>query len=330
MAENVRAAEQDVQDIETMTSIAKTYRMELRQLRYFLAVAEAENFTAAAERLHLAQPALSQQIRALEEELGVTLLERGARRSRPTVAGERMMTRARRILLEVEGAKQDLGAHATGRRGKVRFGCALQTLSEGRLPALLAEFRRRFPEVEIVFLEDHTLPLAERLADGQLDLALVHLGRGETTALRVDYDLAAVAFDVLYEEPLIVAVGPRHRLARRSRVRLEELANEDFVSFGSGSTVRELVTRAAHQAGFTPRSSISALNLGTVRALVSAGHGIAVIPTAALALKGAKIRGVPLYQPRLVRAVALARNTIRSDAPAARAFTSFLRDQLRA
>ena len=303
--------------------------MELRQLRYFLAVAEAENFTAAAHRLHLAQPALSQQIRALEGELGVTLLERGARRSRLTDAGERMVARARRILLEVEGAKQDLGAHASGRRGKVRFGCALQSLSEGRLPALLSEFRRRFPQVEIAFREAHTLQLGELLADGQLDLALVHLGRGETADLRVDYDLAALAFETLYEEPLVVAVGPRHPLARRARVRLDELADEDFVSFGAGSTVRELVARAARQAGFTPRSSISALNLGTVRALVSAGLGIAVIPAAALALKGARIRGVQLVRPSLVRVVALARNTIRHGSPAARTFAAFLSEQLR-
>ncbi|HEY6034487.1 MAG TPA: LysR family transcriptional regulator [Kofleriaceae bacterium] len=302
--------------------------MELRQLRYFLAVAEAENFTAAAHHLHLAQPALSQQIRALENELGVTLLERGARRSRLTDAGERMVARARRILLEVEGAKQDLGAHASGRRGKVRFGCALQTLSEGRLPALLVEFRRRFPEVEIAFREAHSLQLGELLADGQLDLALVHLGRGETAGLRVDYDLAAIAFDRLYEEPLVVAVGPRHRLVRRARVRLDELADEDFVSFGPGSTVRELVARAAQQAGFVPRSAISALNLGTVRALVSAGLGIAVIPAAALALKGARIRGVQLYQPSLVRVVALARNTIRHGSPAAGTFAAFLQEQL--
>jgi DNA-binding transcriptional LysR family regulator len=302
--------------------------MELRQLRYFIAVAEAESFTAAAHRLHLAQPALSQQIRALEEELGVKLIERGARRSQPTDAGMRMVARARRILLEVEGAQQDLSAHASGRRGKVRFGSALQTLTEGRLPALLAEFRRRFSEVEIAFLEAHTLPLTELLVGGQLDLALVHLGHGETPALKVDYDLAAIAFDKLYEEPLIVAVGPRHRLARRSRVRLDELTSEEFVSFGPGSTVRELVARAAHQAGFEPHSAISAVNLGTVRALVSAGLGIAVLPRSALTLKGAKIHAVQLTDPSLVRVVALARNTIRYDTPAAQAFGAFLRERL--
>ncbi|HSN24996.1 MAG TPA: LysR substrate-binding domain-containing protein, partial [Kofleriaceae bacterium] len=262
-------------------------------------------------------------------ELGVTLLERGARRSRVTAAGERMVSRARRILHEVEGAKEDLSAHASGHRGTVRFGCALQTLSEGRLPVLIAEFRRRFPEVEIAFREAHTLPLGEMLADGQLDLALVHLGRGETATLRVEYDLATIAFDALYEEPLIVVVGPRHRWARRVRVRLEELANEELVSFAPGSTVRELVTRAAQRAGFEPRTSISAINLGTVRALVSAGLGIAVVPAVASTLKGPTIRAVQLYQPSLVRIVALARNTVRYEAPAARAFAAFLQEQLR-
>src|SRR5262249_36411663 len=156
-------------------------------------------------------------------------------------------------------------------RGKVRFGSALQTLTEARLPSLMVQFRRRCPEVDIAFQEAHTAPLLELLVDGELDMALVHLGRGEgTPELRVDFELAAVEIDELYEEPLVVAVGPRHRLARRAQVRFDQLAGEELVSFGPGSTVRELVARAAGQAGFHPRAEISAVNLGSVRALVSA------------------------------------------------------------
>src|SRR5262245_7072745 len=153
--------------------------MELRQLRYFLAVADAESFTGAARRLHLAQPALSQQIRALEDELGVRLFERGARRSRLTEPGSRLAARARRIFLEVEGTRDDMAALGTGRRGKVRFGSALQTLTEARLPSLMVEFRRRFPEVDIAIQEALTGPLLDLLAQGSLDMALVHLGRAE-------------------------------------------------------------------------------------------------------------------------------------------------------
>jgi DNA-binding transcriptional LysR family regulator len=303
--------------------------MELRQLRYFLAVAEAASFTGAARRLHLAQPALSQQIRALEEELGVRLFERGARSSRLTEPGTRLVARARRIFLEVEGARDDMAALGTGRRGKVRFGSALQTLTEGRLPSVMVEFRRRHPEIEIVFREAHSAPLLDRLVAGRLDLALVHLGRGESTPeVRVDFELSALELDPLYEEPLFVAVGPRHRLARRARVRLDQLADEEFVSFGPGSTVRTLVARLARQSGFQPRAPISAVNLGTVRALVSAGLGVAVLPQSALSLRGPPIRALRLSDPNLVRVVALARNSIRYQSPATRAFAEFLRDRL--
>ncbi|HKA88201.1 MAG TPA: LysR family transcriptional regulator [Haliangiales bacterium] len=303
--------------------------MELRQLRYFLAVAEVESFTGAARRLHLAQPALSQQVRALEDELGVKLLERGARRSRLTESGSRLAARARRIFLEVEGTREDMAALGAGRRGTVRFGSALQTLTEGRLPSLLVQFRRRAPEIDIVFREAHTAPLLDLLAQGRLDMALVHLGRGEgTPALRVDFDLAALEIERLYEEPLVVVVGRRHRLARRTNVRLEELAGEEFVSFGPGSTVRALLAQAARRTGFQPRAAISAVNLGTVRALVSAGLGVAVLPRSALTLPGPPLRALRLTDPTLARVVALARNTIRYQSPATRAFAQFLRERL--
>ncbi len=303
--------------------------MELRQLRYVLAVADAESFTGAARRLHLAQPALSQQIRSLEAELGVRLFERGARRSRLTEAGSRLAARARRIFLEIEGTRDDMAALGSGRRGKVRLGSALQTLTEGRVPSLMIEFRRRCPEIDVAFREAHTAPLLDLLVRGHVDLALVHLGRGEGTAdLRVDVAPAALEIEKLYEEPLLVAVGPRHRLARRGKVRLVELADEEFVSFGPGSTVRQLVARSTRQSGFQPRSAISAVNLGTVRALVSAGLGIAVLPQSAFALRGSPIRALRLTHPRLVRVVALARNTIRYQSPATRLFAEFLRERL--
>jgi len=303
--------------------------MELRHLRYFLAVAEAGGFTAAARRLHVAQPALSQQIRDLEDELGVTLIERGARTRGLTEAGAHFAVHARRILLEAEAAVEEMAAHAGARRGCVRFGSALQSLTEGLLPSFLAEFHRRHPEVRVAFREAHTTPLLADLAEGHLDLALIHLGRGDGAAEpRVAAGGAPLAIESLYHEPLVVAVGPRHRLARRTTVRLAELAEEEFVSFGPGSTVRELVARAAQQAGFEPRVMVSAMNLGTVRALVSAGLGVSVLPRAALALPGPRLRGLRLTAPALNRVVALAHNTIRLRSPTTQLFGKFLRDRL--
>lgn len=303
--------------------------MELRHLRYFLAVADAGGFTAAARRLHLAQPALSQQVRDLEDELGVTLIERGARTRGLTEAGSHFAARARRILLEAEAAVEEMAAHAGARRGCVRFGSALQSLTEGPLSPLLATFHRRHPDVQVAFREAHTAPLLADLAEGQLDLALVHVGAdAAATEGRPDAGGAALAIEPLYREPLVVVVGPRHRLARRSSVRLAELAAEEFVSFGPGSTVRDLVAQAAQHAGFEPRATVSAMNLGTVRALVSAGVGVAVLPRSAVALPGPRLRGLRLTAPALIRVVALAHNRIRYRSPTTRLFADFLRDGL--
>jgi|KBSSwiStaDraftv2_1062776.scaffolds.fasta_scaffold18502_3 DNA-binding transcriptional LysR family regulator len=305
--------------------------MELRHLRYFLAVADAMSFTAAAERLHVAQPALSQQIRALERELGVTLIERGSRTRRLTEAGARFAVRARRMLLEAEDAADEMGLYAGARRGRVRFGSALQSLTEGRVAGLLARFHREHPGLRVAFREAHTGPLLLLLSHGRLDLALVHLGRGEGLAdLRVAFEGTPVSIERLYEEPLVAAVGPRHRLARFASVSWKDLAKEEFVSFGAGSTVRELVAKAARKVGVTVRAPISAVNLGTVRALVSAGLGVAILPEVALTLPGPPLRGLRLTSPALVRVVALARSAMRHESPAARVFADFLRSGLTA
>src|SRR5258708_4072845 len=212
--------------------------MELRHLRYFLAIAKEKSFTAAAERLGVAQPALSQQMRALEGELGVTLIERGARTRGLTDAGIAFAARARRILLESEGAVEEMAAFAGARLGRVRFGSALQSLMQARGAALLAEFRRLHPGFRVAFREAHTRPLLELLARGRLDLALVHLGKGGgPPALKIEFERMPVEIERLYEEPLMLAVGPRHRLAGRGAWRGGGLGGDEVLSFRLGPPV---------------------------------------------------------------------------------------------
>jgi LysR family transcriptional regulator, transcription activator of glutamate synthase operon len=301
--------------------------MELRHLRYFLAVADAMSFTAAARRLHVAQPALSQQIRSLERELGVTLLERGARTRGLTEAGQRFAVRARRILLEAESASEEMEAFAGGRRGTVRFGSALQSLTEGRLARILADFHRRNPGLRIAFREAHTGPLIDLLGRGRLDLALIHVG-GDLSPRPTSDSYETVRIDPLYGEPLLLAVGSRHRWADRRTVAWKDLEDEELIAFGSGSTVRQIVAEASRVAGIHPRTPISATNLGTVRALVSAGLGVAVLPEAAFALPGPPLHAIRLVDPAVTRVVSLAWNTARFESPAARALTDWLRDRL--
>lgn len=303
--------------------------MELRHLRYFLAVADANSFTAAAARLHVAQPALSQQIRALEKELGVTLIDRGARTRGLTEAGSRFAVRARSLLRDAQGAADEMAAFAGAVRGTVRFGSALQSLTEGRLAVALAKFHGLHPGLRVEFREAHTRPLLDLLVHGDLDLALIHLPKGEgPPAVPTGRDDPPLALERLYEEPLVLAVGPRHRLAGRREVRWKELAGEDFISYGPGAMLRDLVASKAGQAGLSFSTPVSAENLGTVRALVSAGLGITVLPQVALTLPGPPVRGVRLAAPRVLRVVTLARNTLSYESPAARLFTDFLRKEL--
>jgi DNA-binding transcriptional LysR family regulator len=212
----------------------------------------------------------------------------------------------------------------------VRFGSALQSLTEGRVAALIAGFHRENPGLRVAFREAHTRPLLSGLAHGRLDLALVHLGEGTGGGeLRIEFEDLPVAIERIYEEPLLLAVGPGHRLAARRSVRWSELGREEFVSFAPGSTVRELAARAARAVGVPLRAPISAINLGTVRALVSAGLGVSILPRAAFALPGAPLHALKLTDPSLTRVVSLARNTIRYERPASRRFADFLRDALR-
>ncbi len=303
--------------------------MELRHLRYFLAVADVRSFTGAAETLHVAQPALSQQIRALEHELGVVLIDRGARTRGLTEAGARFAVHARSILREAEGAADEMSGFAGAHRGSIRFGSALQSLTEGRLAHLLVSFHRLHPGLRVVFREAHTRPLLELLAHGDLDLALIHLGEGpEPPSVKIDADAPTLHIERIYAEPLVLAVGPHHALAGRRQVRWQDIAQEEFISFGPGATLRDLIAQTAKLAGVTIRIPVSAENLGTIRALVSAGLGVAVLPRVALTLPGPPLRGVRLTSPRLNRVVSLARNTSRYESPAAHLFAEFLRKGL--
>jgi DNA-binding transcriptional LysR family regulator len=303
--------------------------MELRQLRYFQAVAEARSFTLAARRLRVAQPALSQQIRALEEELGVVLLERSNRTGGLTDAGVALLARAERILAEVHDAGAAMADLAGLRAGVVRIGCALQTLAEGRLPPLLGEFCAEHPRIRVVLREVHTATALQLLSRGAVDLALVHLGQAGTrppVGARAAGDALALA--QLYREPLVAIVGREHRLAARTAVRFSDLRDEPFIAFRPGSTVRQLVADAAQQAGFVPRLAFSTANLGTVRAFVAAGLGIAVVPRSAVVVPGPPLALLRISTPRLERIVTLARNPSRYESAAVQAMRRHLVERL--
>jgi DNA-binding transcriptional LysR family regulator len=303
--------------------------MEIRQLRAFAAIAHAGSFTHAARALGVAQPALSQRLRALELELGVVLVERGNRTAGLTEAGRDLLARAERILAEVHDAGEQIAAHARPGRGTVRLGCALQTLLEGRLSPLLARFHAAHPGVRLVLHEAHTQQVLELLGQGELDLGLIHLGKtADGATLGAEAARGGLRLLRLSCEPLVVIVAPGHPLAGRASVRLEDLRGEDFVSFGPGATVRQLVGAAAEARGVQLHVVCSTANIGTVRAAVAAGLGVSIVPASGAAVPWPALRVLPLTAPRLDRIVTLARSSARYESPAMAALRHALVDEL--
>jgi LysR family transcriptional regulator, hydrogen peroxide-inducible genes activator len=243
--------------------------MELSQLRYVLAVAEAGNFTRAATRSNVAQPSLSQQIIKLERELGHKLFHRLGRKAVLTEAGTAFVERARRILFEVEDATRELGDSPSFER-KITVG-AIPTLAPYLLPGLIARCRSRHPNLQVNIREDFKLTLLREMLEGELDLALV--------ALPVDE--ASIQVEVLWKEPLLLAVARDHPLATRQGVTAADLAKESFILLGSSSSLAAQVRRFCGDHHFEPRIGSRCAQVATVKALVATGAGISILPAGA-------------------------------------------------
>ncbi|MEA2224049.1 MAG: hypothetical protein QOH83_2425 [Solirubrobacteraceae bacterium] len=285
--------------------------MELRQLRYLVALADECHFTRAAAREHIAQPALSQQIRRLETEVGLALVERTTRRVALTDAGELLVARARRILAEVDDAHAELGTLAGVKGGRLAVG-ALHTMGPVDLSLLLAAFHRNHPAVELTVREQSSEELAEMLRDDEIDLAFLSVTeRIQSHGLELHR---------LVTEELVAVLPPQHALAGRDGVTMTELAGDAFISFRTGSRLRELLDWAAADAGFEPRIALESNESRRIRSLVSSGLGVAILPRSDAAGPGAAVAVTPLVEPALTRDVTLASRAKRRHSPAAQAF----------
>jgi LysR family transcriptional activator of glutamate synthase operon len=285
--------------------------MELRQLRYLVALADERHFTRAAAREHIAQPALSQQIRRLEAEVGLTLVERTTRRVAMTEAGELLVARARRILAELEDAQAELGTLAGVKGGRLSVG-ALHTMGPVDLSLLLAAFHRNHPAVELTVREQSSEELAEMLRDDEIDLAFLSVTeRIQSHGLELHH---------LVSEELVAVLPTQHPLASRDGVALSELAGDPFISFRTGSRLRELLDSAAASVGFEPRIALESNESRRIRSLVSGGLGVAILPRSDAAGPGAPVAVTPLVLPALTRDVTLASRAKRRHSPAAQAF----------
>ena len=240
--------------------------MELHQLRYFVAVAETENFTRASERCNVSQPSLSQQIINLEDEMGHKLFHRLGKKVVLTEAGGALLDRAKRILLEVENASKELGDRSTlGRRITVG---AVQTVMPYLLTGLIARCRETHPNLLINAHEDFRQDLIKAVVDGELDLAVVPQPVKEHR----------VSVEPLLEEPLLLVVGKTHRFATRSEISIQDVANETFVSMGDSSTLATQIRAFFGDQHLQPRMGFRCAQVSTLKLFVSSGLGITLLP----------------------------------------------------
>lgn len=290
--------------------------MELHQLRYFLAVARARNFSRAAEQCHVAQPSLSQQIMKLEDELGERLFERTKRDVALTAAGELFRAHAERVLDEVELARDKVREVRGLVRGRVALG-ALPTVAPYYLPARLRAFAAKYPGIEVVVHEDTTAQLAAGVLAKEIDLALVSL----------PVERAGLVAEEFFDEELLVALPEKHPLATKRRLVLDDLENEAFILMKEGHCLAGQALTFCRLNGFAPRVSFRSAQIETVLAFVAAGWGVSIVPAMArrrgVAVGGVRYRALA----GLTRSIGVIHRSARPLSHAGRALVEFLRVQ---
>jgi DNA-binding transcriptional LysR family regulator len=267
--------------------------MELRHLRYFVAVAEELHFGRAALRLHIVQPALSKQIASLEHELGVQLFQRTKRHVGLTEAGEVLLEDARQILAQADGAVMRANQASRGEIGSLTIGFIAPVLWE-LLPRVLRRYRARYPEVRLFLKDLHNSESVDGVLSKQLDLAFVRLPIGPRPEL---------ACMTVHEEPVILAVPDNHPFAARGRVSLADLADEPIIMIPRSQepVLFDYYTSLCADAGFSP-SVVHEVNRTPVAVgLVAGGLGLAFVPSSARHVAHSGVSYVPLVEthPRL-------------------------------
>ncbi len=285
--------------------------VELRQLRYFVGVAERESFTRASEDLLIAQPALSAQIAKLEDELGVALFERIGRRVRLTDTGRLVLSQAKRALAASDDVERIARLGAQGVLGHLTLGYT-RVFPFRLLTAILRSYRRRRPQVALDLRE---VPSEEQIAvvrNGELDCGFVRVNAD----IQLGDELEVISMPV---QPVVAVLSANHPLAKRRTIRLRDLADEDWVVMGrrAGETIYDDIIAACRRAGFMPRVVQEVNDVRIVLGFVAAGLGIALLSGAARDLRVRGVHFVPISPRTELRFAAIARADGRSAALAA-------------
>jgi DNA-binding transcriptional LysR family regulator len=242
--------------------------MEIRQLRAFLAIAETGTFTAAAERVHVTQAAISMQIRQLERETGAKLFVRAPRRVILTEAGEKLLDRAQLILREYDAALEELAALTGAEKGRLRIGSASAMVSADPLPQILKELKKTHPGVETSVASGTSAELVQRILSGELDAAFVSL----------PVDARGIQTEVLSEDSLVAIASPRHRLGKQKVVSAYALAGEKLILGERGGNTRRLIDQFFAHAGVSLKVTMELSRLAAIKRMVEEDMGVGIVP----------------------------------------------------
>ncbi|NHN28602.1 LysR family transcriptional regulator [Paenibacillus agricola] len=246
--------------------------MELRQLQYALQISIDKNFSRAAEKLHIAQPSLSQQLSKLEKEIGLLLFQRTTNSVEVTYAGSLFVEKAQAILDMVEQLKREMEDISQMRKGKLVVG-SLPITGAHVLPLVLPIFQANYPEIEIVLIEEASAHLEQLTASGQIDISL----------LSIPLQNESLTYEPIIKEEILLAVPPQHRFASmmsddQHTIDIHELRDEPFIALKKGQGFRQITFELCANAGFKPNIVFESSNIETVQSLVAAGMGIAFVP----------------------------------------------------
>ncbi|MCG7318443.1 LysR family transcriptional regulator [Brevibacillus laterosporus] len=241
--------------------------MELRQIRYVMMVAQEKSFSRAAEKLHLAQPSLSQQIAKLEREWGILLFHRLPQRVELTDAGNRFIQLATELIVKADALEREMYQFAEGNAGRIVVG-SLPITGAFVLPEAFSAFTKRYPRIEVTLIEETSSNLEQMLVHGKLDMSL----------LTMPIQNPALLTTTVLQEEIYLSLPPQHPFAKEQVVDLKALADEPFILLKEGQGFRTISLLLCEQAGFMPKVVFESSNIQTVQALVASGMGVSFAP----------------------------------------------------
>lgn len=291
--------------------------MELRQLHYFVEVAEREHVSEAAQHLHVAQSAISRQIANLEAELGVSLFEREGRNVKLTPIGKIFLTHTRTAIKAIDYAKRQIDEYLDPEKGSIKIGFPT-SLASHLLPTVISAFKEKYPNVSFHLRQGSYKFLIESVINRDIDLAF--LGP-------VPLNIPEVEGTILFSESIFALLPISHPLATQKSILLNELRNDEFVLFPKGYVLQEIAVDACKQAGFVPNISSEGEDLDAIKGLVSAGIGVTLLPDSTFheAIPRFTVK-IPIELPLVRRTVGIIVSKKRELAPSEKVFYQFIKE----